>query len=229
MQDRLFDAILFTRIPDEASSRGFLPRRQLPKLVNQRSVQEELSYVEEQWGKDAHVGGTASRSAKAIEDFARIICGVRSAAFGGTSHKRRNKSFRRIFAILVLMDRSSLIRAFVDEGVSDWDLPLARVPAIDNPAAFELRRKQALHTPLRCFGGWNHITISTFDEWQWKMIAPVFSRSAGRAISHYVLAPDVVLPFMPVEGGGVWRRGGFGRVSKTDIHADHHNFGALEV
>ncbi|KAK0713436.1 kinase-like domain-containing protein [Lasiosphaeria miniovina] len=141
--------------------------------------------------------------------------------------KPRIRTYRRIFAILVLIDKAPAIHQFIREGVNDSDLPLVR-----SGTEKDMRRSRALDKELKCFGsGWTGIQIRNFVEYQWTTLAPFFSKSEERKeVRHYPLQDRVILPFSPNKKQGEVNEellGGGGRVFKTGIHPDHHNFHAF--
>jgi serine/threonine protein kinase len=228
LQGQLFNAIKGNWIYDH---RGFLPKRQLFRLVTQKAVELELSKYEASLRKRLQIW----KPPVDIEAEARRICGDveqdRSASdTEGDQYMRQpgEKSYRKIFAILLLIERPAKIRSFVEKGVCDADLPLIKVPRTNRlPGSFKLRRKTAVDLPLGCFKKWKDSTVARFEQWQWAVLAPFFARGTRKHAPHYSLQPQVILPFTSWEK--VARRGGFGQVYKVEIHPDHHAFNNAEA
>jgi hypothetical protein len=190
-------------------------------------VQEELTKMEESFKRRLQIWRT-SPSTGTIEVEARKICaGPLPETTAEIDQQLRDKSFRKIFAILLLIERPFRIWKFVDEAVCDADLPLMKVPRKNRPGAFKLRRKNAPDVPLRCFKRWKRSTVLRFEEWQWAMLAPFFAMGERKHVKHYILQLEVILPFTSWEKIG--HGGGFGQVFKANIHPDHHNFDDFEV
>src|SRR6266566_2268807 len=95
----------------------FYPKKRLETLMSPESVYLELV---------DSCGMITSN--KAIWEWAQQICTEESVTHNGVDDCFR--SFRKIFAILVLIGKSSSISLFLDEMVSDLDLPLVKV--VDN-------------------------------------------------------------------------------------------------
>ncbi|EAQ87592.1 hypothetical protein CHGG_04211 [Chaetomium globosum CBS 148.51] len=134
-------------------------------------------------------------------------------------------SYRRIFAILVLLKRGWDIVLFIDEGICDKHLPLKTVPV---PGAHpDARPKMRLggdpNTPLAWLSHWPGVDHEGFEREQWLMLAPFFARGQRKSAWLYELPRTVVLPWIEKETEVV-RQGGYGLVSKVKIHPGHHTF-----
>ncbi|KAK0662974.1 putative Serine/threonine-protein kinase [Cercophora samala] len=222
LQIRLFRAL--HPIDDPDKDKGFIPADLLPVLINEESVREELSNrLQESHDEDA------------IREYARKIC-TETTIHQGDKAKEHIKSFRKIFAILVLIEKSSAVTKFLKEDISDLDLPLVRSQI--GPGEYNLRRSKAKKEILRCFeNGWTPLQVRNFEDWQWTTLAPFFAKSRLlKEVNNYQLQDRVVLPFLKdsrkrnhANGGSLqvsqqelW--GGGGRVFQAIIHPDHHNF-----
>jgi len=216
LQDRLFAAICYTH----RGKKGFLPKGQLAGLVHEESVTQELTRCL-----------SATHSLRAIQNYARQACyDSTPQTTEDEQNSPRNKSFRNVFAILVLIEKSATIDRFLNEGVSDADLPLVMVKRLKKSWQYDLCRKDALDQPLECFRRWTRMAIMNFEEWQWTMLAPFLTKGERKNVKHYVLQDQAILPFtddsrrhdnahQAEELGG-----GFGRVFRAEIHPDHHDF-----
>lgn len=232
LQDQLFGAIKGSWSYDHP--RGFLPKGQLSGLVTQTAVEMELSKYEASLRKRLQIWKPPAD----IQTEARSICGgVEHGLASDTEdeqHARHvqqpsEKSYRKIFAILLLIERPSRIRSFVEEGVCDADLPLVNVPRTNGlPGPFRLRRKNACSCcPLRCFRGWGGSTVARFEQSQWMVLAHSFARSKRKRDPDYKLQPEIIMPFTSWKKAAP--RGGFGQVYRVEIHPDHHAFPNDEV
>ncbi|KAK3987700.1 hypothetical protein QBC44DRAFT_294686 [Cladorrhinum sp. PSN332] len=143
-----------------------------------------------------------------------------------------DKTFRKILAILLLMgQKKERIHAFIDEDVSDADLPLAVADPVSVTSttgkarkSYQLRRKKDPETRLKCFKGWKVAEMEKFENWQWSVLSPYFGRdsTSPRKIPHYVLPNQAILPFLDLHL--IDSRGGSSEVYKAAIHCDHHDF-----
>ena len=237
LEERLEEQLIEAIVQSPDPHRRFLPRGQLLRLVTQKAVESELKRYEYSLRKRLQIWKPPTRPAADIRTEAQTICdGIEYArSASGTEDEKRSRdaqkpeetSYRKIFAILLLIDRPSRIRSFIEEGVSDADLPLVKMPRTNRlQGCLELRRKNS-HTPLLCFKKWRGSTVARFEQRQWTVLAPFFARSNGKNNSHLELEPEEILPFTS------WRvaadPGGFGQVYRVEIHPDHHAFNIAKV
>lgn len=217
LQENIYRALVSARNDDSVVTEDqYLPNGQLCRIINTESVVQELS----QYLSDTH-------TAEQIERYANLVCGEQEVIRKDT---KKLKSFRKVFALLVLAEMSSSISLFLDDDVSDLDLPL--VPK-KNHGFIELRRRdrsgQPCKTPLRCFkhSKWSQTKLRHFEKDQWIMLAPFFAQGNFGDVKHYELRDQHVLPFVASEGADAEQvdcRGGFGKVTMVRIHKEHHNF-----
>ncbi|KAH8879280.1 hypothetical protein GQ53DRAFT_834285 [Thozetella sp. PMI_491] len=142
---------------------------------------------------------------------------------------------RRVFALLVLIDRVECSQNVLDPkiGISDTDLPL---DLRQSPSgANSLYRRTAPDAPLGCFCPWKQHEIDSFESKQCTVTSPVFKAAkGGQSPAQYTFSPQTVFPFVrcepQVECPSVEssekgpRRGGYGEVTLVGIHPDHHDF-----
>lgn len=186
----------------------FLPKNDLFRLITQESVSRELERV---------LGH--SHPPAQIEAWAAKVCTETDTHQDG---KTKIKSYRKIFALLVIAESPETIPRFLGEDVSDLDLPL--VP-IKGHGISGFSRKDS-KTPLGCFRRWSPMKLQNFHDHQWRMLAAYFSTKSGK-VKHYKLPDQHILPFIVPKNKAQDNqevRGGSGRVMMVDIHADHHNF-----
>ncbi|KAF1960285.1 hypothetical protein CC80DRAFT_466036 [Byssothecium circinans] len=193
----------------------FLPKSQLYRLINQENVKREL---EQQ---------SFSKSPSQIENYTDIICRQQLVVLPDGREKLR--SFRKIFGLLVLAERVESISNFLDNNVSDLDLPLIDVQTKGWP---DLRRNdsfgKATGGPLSVFKNpsWSPMQLYNFKNQQWQFLAPFFSQNRGHKANHYVLQDQHILPFTPLDDtrDDDEYYGGFAKVITVKIHSDHHDF-----
>lgn len=190
----------------------------LHSLVNKVSVTLEL---QKQFGKN--------RSLADIQGFVEQVC-TEKTILKGSKFVRR--SYRKVFAILVLVGKVSSLPKLLEEEVSDLDLPLHPLGSEDSEGLCRRGNKNTANIPLRCFEYplWSPSQILSFQEYQWKMLAPYFAQSTGGDVKHYPLEDQHILPF-PIgddkqytEDQQAGKVGGFGKVFMVRIHKDHHDF-----
>ncbi|KAM7185614.1 kinase-like domain containing protein [Rhypophila sp. PSN 637] len=229
-QRYLENAIIDAIVRSGVAGQEFLPIGQLPTIINLDAVKAELKECRDSIRKRIKVALSADSKLDDddIERYAATVC----PNPGGEL-----KSYRKILAILVLIERPTRIRQFIDEGVSDEDLPLELVEMPCNSAlrhmghkTWDLQRRSKTGKsggspspppPLRCFTvrgkRWRNSTLRKFEENQWIMTAPFFAQDERK-----LLLPQAVLPFTSWEPIG--HQGSFGRMFKAEIHPDHHGF-----
>ncbi|KAH6629799.1 hypothetical protein C7974DRAFT_193152 [Boeremia exigua] len=206
MKDRLKEAVVHSGM---GGNRRFIPRSVLDRIIDQKSVEFELT----RWQYLPRKYWQAWRRPTAVTIEPKL--GVDGQPIG--------KTYQLIFAILLALHRPSKIWSFIENGVSDTDLPL--VKHSQGTRRFELRRKQEPRAPLKCFKRWTFDEIGSFAEQQWVFLAPCFERASGCEIPHVRLETEHVLPFSlwsPIQDGG------YGEVYKAEIPPGHHSFGSCK-
>lgn len=219
-RDQLFKALHSTH---GGAKREFLPHATLKGIVNEQSVREELSRcldlnVHSQYDILLYAAQITRETERLQEGMIKL------------------KSFRKIFAILALIDKTTAIIKFLQEDVSDLDLPLIRVERLHEHGAYDLRRVRNRQKHLSCFTKqWDQLHIRNFEEYQWRTLSPVFVQGGPKEVLHYTLEEEDILPFVESEGSitrghtaSTKYRGGFATVRKVEIHAEHYNFNGLK-
>ncbi|KAF5970684.1 kinase-like protein [Fusarium bulbicola] len=111
--DRIIKATVQSAHPDYRSKK-FLPRNEISRLLTTEAVEKELTQCN-RWRRYPVIGLLRPRKPN-FQEEAQIICGELGA-------NPVCKTYQKIFAILVLLKRASLIVSFRDK-VCDDDLPL---------------------------------------------------------------------------------------------------------
>ncbi|KAK1635547.1 hypothetical protein BDP81DRAFT_350654 [Colletotrichum phormii] len=209
-EDRLY--MSFATNPQ--THRQFLPKGQLNSLIRKQPVIQELK---------RKIPGI--RRSSYYEGLAKTICDNKNPA--EETSDPPGKSYQKVFAILVLINMVPAIKGFIDEGICDQDLPL--VKAAENGGLFDLRVEARRKVRLDTFLSWTRVSIRNFEEYQWTILPPFFTKGQRKNVKHYVLEPHIVLPFTSTSnyddiGATEMHGGGFSRVFKAEIHPDHHDF-----
>lgn len=216
------------------SHRKFLPQDQLDKIITKTVVDNELSKLRNLLRKYARSWKQLTSvpiEGRKPDRNGKGHVGAKSDSILSKYHQPpkelQEKSYRKIFAILLFIRRPSRLWSFVEDGVCDADLPLIKVPRKKGPEGrFHLRREKDPRTPLRCLMKWREGTIYDFAETQWIVLAPQFRKPNGKDVLHIRLQPKQPLPFTS------WRpmpRGGYGQVYRAKVHYSHHAFDKDEV
>ncbi|OJD29027.1 protein kinase domain-containing protein [Diplodia corticola] len=128
---------------------------------------------------------------------------------------------RNLFAILAYLKKGQDICSFLDEGISDKDLPFERIK--NSKSKFALQRKD--RSRIETLDAWEEADLESLGGTQWCMIAPIFKDET----KHYKFHMNTVLPFMDPEGDEEEEPvnksgGGYSEVFTTRIHPAHHKF-----
>jgi len=216
LQDRFFEALVKTH----KEKKGFFPRGELSTLVTEDFVFKELTKYFEKTHNESQ-----------IRAYARNICEeVPQPKEEDDDRPPKIKSFKKIFAILVLIEQTPCISKFLEEDVNDLDLPLRKLEKGGNGTRFGLRLKRKPEKRLECFRTWTQFPITAFEEWQWTTVSPFFHKGTCREVHHFPLPDSINLPFTTDSRRDKTSdirteiEGGYGRVFKVHIHPDHHNF-----
>lgn len=205
IQNRLFDTLQYR---DHPEGKRFFPKEIFTDIVNEQAVREELRYCYH--GHDP----------VAINRLAHIVCG--------------EVSFRKVFALLSLVEKVADIHKFVQEGVSDDALPLHKIFSLGS-RVFRLGRYAGPNDevqPLHCIEGWSTNVMWMFEDWQWATQAPFFHGGERKNVCHVDLENRAPLPFLKdsrYDEVSEIIKGGYSTVFKVDIHPDHHTFRDLQV
>ncbi|TLD27148.1 hypothetical protein PspLS_04352, partial [Pyricularia sp. CBS 133598] len=134
------------------------------------------------------------------------------------------KGYLRIFALLLLQEKTGLIRAFVDHGVCDDSLPLG---IVNNNGRVSLMR---LGQPFRVSSSdwFKPHELEHLKSFQWKFVTPCFSfRKTRETVPHYDFPEEAVLPWREDgnhdgKHGTILARdqGGSGVVKRVKIEVD---------
>jgi hypothetical protein len=141
---------------------------------------------------------------------------------------------KRIFAILISGDElfRQAIKKFVDEGVTDEDLPFCRAWEDESEDPFVLcksKHKDCKATIHRSCGfevtaAWDKRKRGELDRIQWFFQAPEF-RKLPEEIPHFDFHEKFVMPFIKdcEQDPELFRVGGYSEVWPVQIHPAHQN------
>ncbi|RDW56476.1 hypothetical protein BP5796_13117 [Coleophoma crateriformis] len=197
-------------IANNEKGHAYLPVGQLRVIMTKRNICEELS---RQLEKGERLGE--------IEALAAEICRDTQTMRNG---KPAIQSFRKVFAVLLLVGKAASIRGFIDEDVGDLDLPLIKITHRNRRAILCRSDKR----PLLCTETWGSFDTAEFVEKQWRLLAPYFNQDTPNKAKHFRFEPNHVLPFLHQDSNEV-KEGAYGRVYMVRIHPQHHNFGQVGV
>ncbi|KAF5505070.1 putative cyclin-dependent kinase 8 [Colletotrichum siamense] len=214
LEGNLSDLIFEASCENSQDRQEFLPKSQLDRLIHPNSVRLELKRQLPDLTEDT------------IRSYANRICHGRAETIEESTTEDLVKSYQKVFAVLVLVNKVNTIERFLEEGLCDADLPLQRYSRKKDAdrRKLELRRKKQPGRRLDCFKSWKQVTIRHFEQYQWAVVPPFFTKGKRKNVQHYVLEPSTVLPFIFTDNASGDHQGGYSRVYEADIHPDHHNF-----
>ncbi|KAJ4367807.1 hypothetical protein N0V86_009643 [Didymella sp. IMI 355093] len=148
---------------------------------------------------------------------------------------------KRIFAILCMLKLARLIERFIDDGVTDRDLPFVFQGKQREPVYKKKRERASFEvtSSIRLFEDrlWTRSLRKEFSKVQWHFLAPYIPLSLrpGQESRHLTLQPSIIMPFVEDvtnvtdEIASRIRLGGTSQVRRIRIHPAHHNGGKNEV
>ncbi|KAF7517970.1 hypothetical protein G7054_g13630 [Neopestalotiopsis clavispora] len=190
----------------------FYPRGSLDQLITPQIVYDSIC-------ESIQSHPLQTMDSERITQYAERVCGTGRSTFGA-------KSFKKMFAILLLADAPGLIINFVDEDLNDSDLPLSRTDSVSDHRSFQrsLHRRSQPGEPIQCLENWSIPGRTSFYSYQWTTIAPFFANAArARRINIYKLSDEDILPW--TKKYAVREYGGYSKVYRVAIHRSHHEFG----
>ncbi|KAK1848008.1 protein kinase [Colletotrichum chrysophilum] len=179
----------------QKDGREFLPLAKLDELVTRKVVERQLRAEFEDLSRDAD-----------LQACIEYVCNRQD--IGGAKHLKFT-SGRRLFAILIMIEKLDSFTDLRAADLRDIDLPLKRVD--------DGLRSAHRNNTFACFRSWSTFKLRAFEEWQWKLLAPYFSTAddAREKVLFYRLAPQTVMPWTEEEiapaeyyGGQSWVKKG---------------------
>lgn len=199
------------------TTRFFIPDGVLDELLDEASVASELPGLQ-------YTQSVAEKPTLGSESIYQRIHGTKDV----------KQSFRRIFAILVLIEKADAILDFIENSIDD-----SRLPFFDKPARTGLLyfTHGNTETSLSFTWHWNRSVSTSFLRKQWVFLAPTFE-STPENICHYRLSEDHVLPITYDEGPNIqnWEEvqgemirhisafGDLPEIIRVRLHPRHYNF-----
>lgn len=187
----------------------FVPLDALYRIITPDRVRAALSSIE-----------TISAD---VEDLSKQICG---STVPRPSKRATVTVCRRIFAILIYIGKGHMIQDFVEQGLSDRDLPFQEADTADFQLQRNTRGGPAEILSLFNSSNWRSIEKRLFYRNQWSFLAPYFrfSTDSQLQVLHYEFDDKLVLPILPVGGigGASVRSGPYATIEKVKIHPGHY-------
>jgi serine/threonine protein kinase len=189
----------------------FIPVDDLDSLITYENVKNELRRLGQ------------SKREQDLSSYANIIC----------------SNAKKIFAVLLYVDRIEPIFRLIDDGICDEELPFTRcyksstADVMASAGPFTLcRRSRKCHRRanhrdcgIREITNWSQRAIGDFCRDQWLAQAPVFQKLEDGSIPHYDLNDNVILPFIEDHELQSNQKvsSGYSHVWAVKIHPAHQN------
>ncbi|RSL50760.1 hypothetical protein CEP53_008699 [Fusarium sp. AF-6] len=169
-------------IRSRVGRKTFIPGGHVERVVNEQAVAHELKDC---LHPDAHHGEMQQNANEII------------------------KRCKKIFAILVLIEKVGCIVDFLREGINDIDLPFSQRRNLMSIQRFKIYPREGSE-PLKASAKWTRLQKKLFLEWQWVILAPFFSREKdGKELLHPIkygrhgdIKPENILWFNDGTKGG---------------------------
>ncbi|KAI1179868.1 kinase-like domain-containing protein [Nemania sp. FL0916] len=208
LEGRLRDAMA-NSIGHDSRQQSFVPVDDLDNIINANTIRSELEKL----------------NIVSIEDLGLLIdqiCGIHKGK-SPQDGKITITTRRRIFATLILIQHIPAIIDVIEEGLYDWDLPLSLDGSCPSYPRLTRKGTSDKHEDFNFSKTWSCYLHQAFFNCQWQLLSPYIGLRAksDAKINHYPLGPDIILPIIKISGPE--RRGGFGNVSKIQIHQAHRN------
>jgi hypothetical protein len=210
----VFKATVSSHHPDFHGEK-FLPRSEIPKLLTEEAVGKELAQCNK-WKSSAIIGLLRPRRSDFRKE-AKMICGTPTTQ--GEENSGR-KTYQKIFTILALLKKSSLIFPFLAQEVCDDDLPL-QLGDVKDTAVLNILTRTGREVSLHGFRRKKSF-YDKFIEKQWVALSPYFQPCSKRDDASQTLNKQEIPPF--TSWTLVSDTGGFGEVFRVEIHPSHHGF-----
>ncbi|KAF4161116.1 hypothetical protein CNMCM6069_006079 [Aspergillus lentulus] len=195
----------------DVASSPFSPLHELQESLSSASIEPDSS---------GHVVYVPLSSLKEliteskVEDILREE-GLVQGRNAETEARRIVRTSMKLFAILVSRKRGADILRFLDEGISDTDLPFFMKPARTGSERMTLQTNGG--RDIKALSEWTDPEIKSLAKKQWRMLAPVFEQG-----KHYDFPVAQILPF--TNSGRIEIESGFSEVFQAFIHPAHHTF-----
>lgn len=195
---RLRDSVL--QCPHD-SSLAFLPNDSLDNIMKPGNIKEYISASEHPTLRNR------------CSDIIKFVCGNPELKASG------------VFAVLLLIDNPELIVDFMEERISDRDLPLClrdKGTSHFTQCCLDKKVDESL-IPIKRFDKWGYVQRFAFYNHQWWVKLPVFEKNVSKSLDAHPaiqLHNSSILPW--VEYKPIYQQNS--DVVRVRIHDAHHRF-----
>lgn len=126
-----------------------------------------------------------------------------------------NGEYRKLFAILVLIEKEDSLQQLISESIRDVSLSL-KLETSDIGSSLTLLES---NSPLSCFSDWDDEELKRFESTQWLVLQLFFTfpEADTDAVQHLFLDRKLVLPILEDTSLSL-AQGGYGKVHRVQIH-----------
>jgi len=172
-------------------SRRFLPENKLEAFINDKSVRAELGYTGRGLARLLGRWRSSADSVQADEVVSKVVSGA-----------------KKVFAILVIMDKVDRLSALLDEGLRDAHLPLSLDPSLQVVLSHDKSHQFLFHE-------WRIDEVKRLvDEYQGPYLAPTLEADS----QYRKLDERLPLPFIEAQEIA---SGGGGCIYRAKLHPNH--------
>ncbi|RFN49034.1 protein kinase [Fusarium flagelliforme] len=190
----------------------FLPTNAIDELLSPETVRKAIAKCAK-YQKYSEV----RRFRDSTSDIQGDVASICSPQTTDQGQPLKGKSFRKIFIILALLKKASVVTWFIDEGICDDDLPLRRQP--ETGIKWQPVRSSGVPLPKKVL---RKSFFEKFIEKQWLVLAPCFRPSSDDAKDNPQRLTEKHIP--PFISWSLIGEGGFGTVYEIGIHPGQHKF-----
>jgi serine/threonine protein kinase len=206
----------------------FWPNQLLRRILTRERVEEELLRIQDEEEDDQNLWGHGVQwyleklFPDDSQDFDTDNGAENGIEFEASNETPCGTNYLRVYAILVLCENQPSIRAFMETGISDNDLPF--VKCNNGSLKLTLARRRHPSLAISCFRKWRECEIEQFYDFQYQVSIPYFclASSTNAPIKYVKYLDRTILPW--IQDMDKSEYGGYGEISCMRIHPASHGF-----
>lgn len=150
--------------------------------------------------------------------IAQYVCGMSDGESSGLD------SAKKIFSILLKLEKVPQIIHFIQQGIKDKDLPF--VKANEDGENFDLLMKDGRQPSLFCLPEEQPERSSLVNS-QWGLLSPILGPGDGKKFTRYEFKNEEILPFLEAEQLLSDDESPNSKIWKVTVDGLHHQFGKV--
>lgn len=210
----------------------FWPGQLLRRILTEARVEEELSSIEDKENRGMLWGhGVKSYLSILFPNNGMDFDAEKEAEYGVKLRDQPKMpigtSYLNIYAILILCDKQPSIRAFIEAGITDDDLPFVECDTGKLKGMIKLASWKSPLKEIECFKEWQDSVVELFHDSQYKVLVPYFCLASDpqHTVKYVEYYERTILPW--IEDMNKKEEGGHGVVRCRRIHPASHGFQSL--